>query len=48
MKEKKLKVFTLPIEEFYKKYPVKESIAGPHIPEGYIAKVVSVRPSINR
>lgn len=43
MKEKKLKVFTLPIEEFYAKYPVKETIVVPSIPEGHIAKVVSVK-----
>lgn len=45
MKEKKLKVFTLPIEEFEKKYPVGYSIVVvPGIPEGHVAKVVSVRP----
>ena len=43
MKEKKLKVFALPIEEFEKKYPVSYSIV-PGIPEGHVAKVVSVRP----
>lgn len=42
--EKKLKVFTLPIEEFEKKYPVSYSIVVPGIPEGHVAKVVSVRP----
>ena len=35
MKEKKLKVFTLPIEEFEKKYPVGYSIVVPGIPEGH-------------
>ena len=30
MKEKKLKVFVLPIEEFEKKYPVSYSIVGKH------------------
>ena len=44
MKEKKLKIFTLPIEEFEKKYPVSYSIVVPGIPEGHVAKVVSVRP----
>lgn len=44
MKKKKLKVFTLPIEEFEKKYPVSYSIVVPDIPEGHVAKVVSVRP----
>ena len=45
MKEKKLKVFALPtIEEFEKKYPVSYSIVVPGIPEGHVAKVVSVRP----
>lgn len=44
MKKKKLKVFTLPIEEFEKKYPVSYSIVVPGIPEGHVAKVVSVRP----
>ena len=44
MKEKKLKVFALPIEEFEKKYPVSYSIVVPEIPEGHVAKVVSVRP----
>lgn len=44
MKEKKLKVFTLPIEEFEKKYPVGYSIVVSGIPEGHVAKVVSVRP----
>ena len=34
MKKKKLKVFTLPIEEFEKKYPVSYSIVVPGIPEG--------------
>ena len=43
MKEKKLKVFALPIEEFEKKYPVSYSIVVPGIPEGHVAKVVSVR-----
>ena len=40
MKKKKLKVFTLPIEEFEKKYPVSYSIVVPGIPEGHVAKVV--------
>lgn len=44
MKEKKLKVFALPIEEFEKKYPVSYSIVVPGIPEGHVAKFVSVRP----
>ena len=44
MKKKKLKVFALPIEEFEKKYPVSYSIVVPGIPEGHVAKVVSVRP----
>ena len=44
MKEKKLKIFTLPIEEFEKKYPGSYSIVVPGIPEGHVAKVVSVRP----
>ena len=44
MKEKKLKVFALPIEEFEKKYPVSYSIVVPGIPEGHVAKIVSVRP----
>ena len=44
MKEKKLKAFALPIEEFEKKYPVSYSIVVPGIPEGHVAKVVSVRP----
>lgn len=44
MKEKKLKVFALPIEEFEKKYPVSYSIVVPEIPEGQVAKFVSVRP----
>ena len=44
MKEKKLKVIALPIEEFEKKYPVSYSIVVPEIPEGHVAKVVSVRP----
>ena len=39
MKKKKLKVFTLPIEEFEKKYPVSYSIVVPGIPEGHVAKV---------
>ena len=38
MKKKKLKVFTLPIEEFEKKYPVSYSIVVPGIPEGHVAK----------
>ena len=38
MKEKKLKIFTLPIEEFEKKYPVSYSIVVPGIPEGHVAK----------
>lgn len=32
MKKKKLKVFTLPIEEFEKKYPVSYSIVVPAFP----------------
>ena len=44
MKEKKLKVFVLPIEEFEKKYPVSYSIVVPGIHEGHVAKVVSVLP----
>ena len=44
MKEKKLKVFVLPIEEFEKKYPVSYSIVVPGIPKGQVAKVVSARP----
>ena len=32
MKKKKLKVFTLPIEEFEKKYPVSYSIVVRHSP----------------
>ena len=44
MKEKKLNVFALPIEEFEKKYPVSCLIVVPGIPEGHVAKVVSVRP----
>lgn len=44
MKKKKLKVFTLPIEEFEKKYPVSYSIVVPGILEGHVARVVSVRP----
>ena len=44
MKKKKLNVFALPIEEFEKKYPVSYSIVVPGIPEGHVAKVVSVRP----
>ena len=32
------------IEEFEKKYPVSYSIVVPGIPEGHVAKVVSVRP----
>ncbi len=44
MKEKKLKVFALPIEEFEKKYPVSYSIVVPGIPEGHVAKVVSACP----
>ncbi len=43
---KKLKVFTLPIEEFYEKYPVETSIRVPAISEGHVAKVVSVRPIV--
>lgn len=38
MKKKKLKVFTLPIEEFEKKYPVSYSIVVPGIPEGTCGK----------
>lgn len=45
MMKKKLKVFTLTEEEFRKKYPVEVSVEGSKIPEGYIARVVSVRPS---
>ena len=44
MKEKKLKVFALPIEEFEKKYPASYSIVVPGIPEGHVAKVVSASP----
>lgn len=44
MKEKKLKVFALPIEEFEKKYPVSYSIVVSGIPEGHVAKVVSACP----
>ena len=44
MKEKKLKVFALPIEEFEKKYPFIYSIVLSGIPEGHVAKGVSVRP----
>ena len=44
--EKKLKVFTLPIEEFEKKYPVSYSIVS-GIPEGHVARVVSVRPCLD-
>lgn len=44
MKEKKLKIFTLPIEEFEKRYSISYSIVVPGIPEGHVAKVVSVRP----
>ena len=40
MKEKKLKVFVLPIEKFEKKYPVSYSIVVPGIPKGHVAKVV--------
>jgi len=43
---KKFKVFTFPIDEFYKKYPVEVSIRVPSIPKGHIAKVVSVRPLV--
>ena len=42
MKEKKLKVFTLPLEVFEKKYPVSYSIVVPSIPEGHVAKVVNL------
>ena len=42
--KKKLKVFTLPIEEFEKKYPASYSIVVPGIPEGHVAKVVSASP----
>lgn len=42
MKEKKLKVFTLPLEEFEKIYPVSYSIVVPSIPEGHVAKVVNL------
>lgn len=41
---KKLKTFTLSIEEFCKKYPVEVSIRVPSIPKGHVARVVSVRP----
>ena len=44
MKEKKLKVFVLPIEEFEKKYLGSYSIVVPGIPKGHVAKAVSVRP----
>lgn len=47
MKEKKLKIFTLPIEEFEKKYPVSYSIVVPGIPEGHVAKVVPVPPLLD-
>lgn len=40
MKKKKLNVFALPIEEFEKSC----LIVVPGIPEGHVAKVVSVRP----
>ena len=40
MKEKKLKVFTLPLEEFEKIYPVSYSIVVPGIPNGHVAKMV--------
>ena len=33
-----------PCEEFEKKYPVSYSIVVPGIPDGHVAKVVSVRP----
>ncbi len=38
MKEKKLKVFALPIEEFEKKYPVSYSIVVPGYPKGTCCK----------
>lgn len=40
--EKNLKVFTLPIEEFEKKYPVNCSIEVPGIPKGHVAKIASM------
>lgn len=42
MKEKKLKVFVLPIKVFEKKYPVSYSIVVPGIPKGHLAKVVNL------
>lgn len=45
--KKKLKVFTLTEEEFRKRFPVEESVEGPKILKGYIARVVSVRPSVH-
>lgn len=41
--KKKLKVFTLPIEEFNKKFAGCISVTVPSIPKGHVAKVVSVR-----
>ena len=40
---KKLKVFSLPIEEFEKKCHVDYSVVVPSIPKGHVAKIVSVR-----
>ena len=40
--ENNLKVFTLPIEEFEKKYPVNCSIEVPGIPKGHVAKIASM------
>ncbi len=40
---KKLKVFSLPIEEFEKKCHVDYSVVVPGIPKGHVAKIVSVR-----
>lgn len=48
MAKKKLKVFSLPIEEFYKRFPVEEVVVMPSLPEGHVAKVVSVRPIKSR
>ena len=41
--KKKLKVFTLSIEEFNKKFAGCISVTVPSIPKGHVAKVVSVR-----
>ncbi len=46
--KKKLKTFVLPIDEFYKKYPVEVSIRVPSIPKGHVAKVVSVHPIVEK